>query len=222
MEDKIKFLKEELVLADNKYKALYESSPDMYVSVNPNNTKIMDCNNTLVLKTGYTKGNIIGKSIFFMYHQDCIEKVEQAFQSFVELGRVENTELLLKRKDGSKLPVLLRVEPVKNARGEIIYSNSCWRDISDIKQMQNALNRSYNKQKKTDNQLIKLDSKNKVLQDILSDASKNIIKSLKVIKTSSETLNTTSSESEYSKTMKAIEQQMDSILKGINSRNKTT
>ena len=87
----------------------------------------------MVRKTGYTKEEIIGQPVFFLYHPGCMPSVKKAFQSFTETGRVENAALEIKTKDGSTIPVLLSVEAVRDPDGTILYSNSCWRDISEIK-----------------------------------------------------------------------------------------
>ncbi len=63
----------------------------------------------------------------------------KAFQSFTETGRVENAELEIKTKDGSKIPVLLSVEAIRDKDGHILYSNSCWRDISELKRLEQEL-----------------------------------------------------------------------------------
>lgn len=125
-----------------KYFFLYENSPDMQVSVDPADATIKNCNQTLVKKVGYSKEEIIGESIFFLYHPDCYSEARKAFRSFVETGRVINMELELRRKDGSKIPVLLDVEAVKDQNGKIICSNSCLRDISDVKRLQKQLMRA--------------------------------------------------------------------------------
>ncbi len=116
-----------------KYVKLYDTSPDMYLSIDPQDGTIKQCNQTLARKTGYTKEEIIGQPVFFLYHPGCMPRVKKAFQSFTETGRVENAALEIKTKDGATIPVLLSVEAVRDQDGTILYSNSCWRDISEIK-----------------------------------------------------------------------------------------
>ncbi len=68
-----------------------------------------------------------------MYHPDCLEGAKNAFKSFNETGTVHNAILQLKRKDGSKIDVMLNVTSVKNENGDVLMSRSVWRDITDIK-----------------------------------------------------------------------------------------
>lgn len=73
-----------------------------------------------------------------MYHPNCLPKVERIFEKYLENGTIVNAELVLKRKDGTKIPVLLNVETIKDENGNI-YSNSCWRDIIALKQAEQKL-----------------------------------------------------------------------------------
>lgn len=132
----INTLKQQLSTSYNRYKCLYENSPDMLLSVNPENTKIAECNETFIKKMGYTKAEIIGKSIFFIYHPKCLKKVENAYKTFLDTGKVDNTELILKTKKGSKIHVLLKVNSIKDKNNKIVYSNSCFRDITELKKLQ--------------------------------------------------------------------------------------
>ena len=124
---------------EKKFKVLYNNSPDMYVSVSPKDALIQLCNETLIQKTGYSRDEIIGSPIFKMYHEDCMDDVKKAFELFVETGEVKDQELLLKRKDGSKIEVSLNVNAIRSEKGEIIQSMSSWRDITDRKRAENEI-----------------------------------------------------------------------------------
>jgi PAS domain S-box-containing protein len=114
-----------------KYQSLFDNSPDMYVSVSPDNAIIQECNETLLQNTGYSREEVIESPIFEMYHEDCMYEAKNTFQQLIETGIIKDKELTLKRKDGSKIEVSLNVTAVKNDSGEILYSISSWRDISD-------------------------------------------------------------------------------------------
>ena len=135
----LKKQRELLVESEARYFDLYDQSPDMYVSVDAESAKILQCNQTLSDALGYSKEEIIGHPIFEMYHPDCMEDVKSAFQSFVETGEVHEAELELMRKDGSKLDVSLNVSAVRDAQGKVLRSRSSWRDISDRKLVEKQL-----------------------------------------------------------------------------------
>jgi diguanylate cyclase (GGDEF)-like protein/PAS domain S-box-containing protein len=131
---------EELRESKAQYADLYENAPEMYVSVDPETGRIVRCNETLVRTTGYTKEEIIGRTVFEMYHPDCLEKVRKTFQQFVTTGEVRDVELQARRKDGSKLDVSLNVSAVHDASGKILHSRSSWRDITERKQAEEKNN----------------------------------------------------------------------------------
>ena len=130
---------EALRTSEAEYADLYDNAPDMFLSVDAATAIILQCNDTLVKKTGYTKEEIIGRSIFDMYHPDCMPAVKKAFYSFVTTGEVYDAELQLKRKDGSKLEVSLNASAIRDEAGNILQSRSVWRDITERKRAKDAL-----------------------------------------------------------------------------------
>ncbi|MDY6911538.1 MAG: PAS domain S-box protein [Chloroflexota bacterium] len=128
--------------SEERFRVLYNNSPDMYASVSPDDASILLCNETLLKKTGYPREEIIGFPIFKMYHDDCMDEVKKAFQQFVETGTIQDKELVLKRKDGSQIDVSLNVNAAKDETGKILHSISSWRDITERKQAEEALKES--------------------------------------------------------------------------------
>ncbi|MCG8636734.1 MAG: PAS domain S-box protein [Desulfobacterales bacterium] len=133
---------DELRESEAKYIDLYDAAPDMYVSVDAKTGEVIKCNQTLCRVTGYTKEETIGRPVFSMYHPDCRHEAEKTFRTFAETGEVNNAPLQLKRKNGGKVDVILNVSAVRDRHGEILYSRSSWRDISDLKKAEEASKRS--------------------------------------------------------------------------------
>jgi PAS domain S-box-containing protein len=125
--------------AEKKYQDLYDNAPDMFVSVDAKTSNILECNRTFLRKTGYKKKDVIGKPIFYVYHPDSQEGAHKAFKSFVTTGKVRDAELQLKRKDGSKIDVMLNVSAVRDKNNKILHSRSAWRDISDLKKAERKI-----------------------------------------------------------------------------------
>ncbi|UJB68495.1 PAS domain S-box protein [Acaryochloris sp. 'Moss Beach'] len=128
-----------LKISEASYQDLYENAPDMYVSVDAHTSKILQCNQTLCDVLDLGKNELIDRSIFDVYHPDCHSQVEFAFQTFVATGEVQDAQLQLQRKDGSKLDVSLNVRAVRDEAGNVLYSRSSWRDITDRKRLEAQL-----------------------------------------------------------------------------------
>lgn len=120
--------------SDKRYQDLYNNAPDMFASVDASTEKIIQCNETFIKATGFSRKEIIGRSIFDIYHPDCLERVKKdVFPQFIKTGEIKNEELQLVRKNGSIIDVVLNASSVRDDYGGILYSRSSWRDVSEIK-----------------------------------------------------------------------------------------
>ena len=126
----------ELEESEGRYRDLFNNAPDMFASVDAETANIRECNDTLLKSLGYQRDEIIGQPIFTVYHPDSLEDAQRAFNTFVETGEVHDAELQLKRKDGSRIDVLLNVSAQKDEKGKVLYSRSVWRDISTRKRVE--------------------------------------------------------------------------------------
>lgn len=124
-----------LIESEKKFHDLYDNSPDMYVSVDAKTSLIKECNQTLASKLGYTKEEIINRPISEVYHPDSLDSSKTQLQNFITTGKVDNTELQLRKKDGTSIDVILNMSAVRDDKGDIIFSRSAWRDITDYKQI---------------------------------------------------------------------------------------
>ena len=138
------FYKKEKEL-QKQYRNFYDYTIEMHASVDAKTAKVIECNQTLVDSLAYTKKEIIGKEIFELYHADCMDDVHKAFNDFLQNGEVNNAELILKRKDGSKLYVLLNVISVHDSEGRILHSKSSWTDITKLHVVQGELQEERNR-----------------------------------------------------------------------------
>lgn len=111
---------------------LYENHPDMYASVDAGTTLVEHCNNTMAHVLGYDREDIIGQSLFQIYHSDSIEEAKKTFKLFIQTGKIRDRELQLQKKDGSILDVsqVISAEPGENGG---IKARLIMRDISATK-----------------------------------------------------------------------------------------
>lgn len=112
------------------YEAFFEEAPDMFCSVDPTTGQIRSCNQRLVDKLGYSRDEMIGQHISFVYDPDCRDQVERAFESFVSSGEAEDPHIRLRKKSGERIDVSLKVSSSRDEQGRIVESRSIWRDIT--------------------------------------------------------------------------------------------
>ena len=130
-----KTTEEALLKSRTKYFDLYENAPDMFISVDSETAIITQCNKAVAEKTGYTKEEIIGHPIFEMYHPDSLENAKKTFMEFSNTGELKDVELQLRKKDGSKIDIMLNATAVRK-NGKILYSRSILRDITERKKFE--------------------------------------------------------------------------------------
>ncbi|MEQ1904556.1 MAG: PAS domain S-box protein [Pirellulaceae bacterium] len=123
----------------SSYADLYEHSPDMLCSVDLETGKIVRCNQTLADTLGYTKAEVVGQAVIDLYHPDCQEHARRMFREFITRGEVRNEQLQVQRRDGLVIDVLLNATAVRDERGQILYSRSSWREITELKQAERKL-----------------------------------------------------------------------------------
>jgi len=118
--------------SEQKYKDLYENSPDLYRTINTDGI-ILNCNESYAKSLGYTKEEVIGKSIF--EHIIPSEKMAMcdSFITWKDTGRVLNRNVIFKRKDGSSFPVVVSASNLYDEKGKLIGSNTIIRNMSELR-----------------------------------------------------------------------------------------
>ena len=120
-----------LMTAERKYRNLYDQSLDMCRIVNAENI-ILECNKSYAENLGYTKEEIIGKTIFEHDAEESIADHRKMIETWKKEGKVINVELWLKRKDGTKFPIILSSNGIFDEEGKLVASNTIIRDITEI------------------------------------------------------------------------------------------
>ncbi len=138
--DKIKTAQDRLAKSEAKYFDLYDNAPDMFLSIDVKNAEIIDCNQTLLNELGYTKKELIGKSVFELYTPETSKHVRENISSeFLKTGLAKGNEIQIIRKNGEIIDILANTSTVRNKKGEILYTRSVWRDITERKMAENKL-----------------------------------------------------------------------------------
>ena len=141
---------------DAKYKSIYYNSPVPQRTVNTLGI-ILECNTAYVKNFGFSKDEIIGKSLFDHVAEKSMDDMKKCFESWKKSNRVENMEIWFKRKDGTIFPGLLSANNVYDEKGKLVGSNTVIRDISEIYQAHKVLD-EHERQKIQIEELQKTDS----------------------------------------------------------------
>jgi PAS domain S-box-containing protein len=132
MSKSLKATMDRLISAEQKYRTLYDNAPEMYRTVNAKGI-ILDCNDGYAHSLGYSKDEIIGKSIFEHTSDNSIVALQDSLSTWKNSGTVQNREIWMKRKDGTIFPVLVSANTLPHEGGdENMISNTVIKDISEL------------------------------------------------------------------------------------------
>lgn len=120
------------------FQTLYDNSLDLYRTIDLDGT-ITLCNKTYAEKLGYELNEVLGHSIFEHVADKSFGDLKQTYEHWKKTGCVANSELWLKRKDGTTFPVLLSVSNLYDSKGDLIGSNTVIRDISELSQIKSEV-----------------------------------------------------------------------------------
>ena len=121
------------LMAEQKYKDLYEKTPALLRSVTVDGI-IMDCNEAYARYLGYTKGEVIGKSIFEHTAEKSNEDLKEELIKWKKTQIISNREVWIKRKDGTIFPTLLSGTSLYSPDGHVIGRTAVLTDLTEIYQ----------------------------------------------------------------------------------------
>lgn len=121
------------------YREIYDHSPDICLSVEAVTGRVIECNQTLLDTLGYSKEEVLAMTIADLYHPDELDKVKENLRTFSKIGKPVHTEFQVLKKNGGTIEISIKYSAVSNEKGEFIYSNAVWRDVSELKIIQRAL-----------------------------------------------------------------------------------
>ena len=116
---------------EHKYRSLYEDSPDLLRTINIDGV-ILDCNNSYCKKLGYTKDEVIGKSVYDFVAPTKVDSFRDSFETWKTTGKVSNKIAWFKRKNGTMFPGLISAKNFYDDAGNLVGSNTNIRDATEI------------------------------------------------------------------------------------------
>jgi PAS domain S-box-containing protein len=90
---------------------------------------------------GYTAAEVQGRSILLLGLPDRASEVPQLLAGIEKGTSIDHYETTHRRKDGQQIHVSLTLSPIKDAKGQIIGVSTIARDITDLKRIEEALER---------------------------------------------------------------------------------
>ena len=134
-------LEEELRTSEERYRALFDRSLDL-VYIHDFEGNFTDANNMLLKLLGYQREDILSLNITSLIGTDQLSKTVQTLKELKETGAQQGiTEYRVKCKDGTFL-YLETTESVIYRDGKPYAIQGIARDITDRKQLENALRKS--------------------------------------------------------------------------------
>ncbi|HWZ82391.1 MAG TPA: ATP-binding protein [Terriglobales bacterium] len=121
--------------------AIVEYSDDAIYSTSPDGT-ILSWNRGAERLYGYTEEEAVGSPIMRLAPPERYGEIERNRETLNRGDSVESYQTERLRKDGTRLPVLLTVAPLRNREGELVGSSAIARDIFEQKLSEEVARRS--------------------------------------------------------------------------------
>lgn len=118
-------------IAKAVYEDLYENNPIYIFSVEPFTAKILYCSQSFASSLGYTKGELIGQSIFKLYDDVSRNKVKNKYlPKLMKQGKLANVYVVVVKKDGSKMRALMNCTLKIDSTGLPVATRCAWTPIN--------------------------------------------------------------------------------------------
>ena len=131
IEKNLDVLMERFSRVEQKYRNLYDNSPDLLRTINLSGI-IIDCNQTYADRVGYSRDEVIGTSIFEHVAENSLDALRESFEIWKTNGSVRDKEIWLKRKDGCTFPTLLSATNLYDKNGNLVERITSLRDMTEI------------------------------------------------------------------------------------------
>ena len=132
-------LEKKLERSEKLYRELYDNSPDMLFMADFINGEIIRCNKAFLNTFGYEEVEVVTKKIDEIFSASDRERFSAGLKILLRTGTLSDYELEAVRKDGAVIKALLNASNIYDLNGNIVYSISSLRDISELKNVQNIL-----------------------------------------------------------------------------------
>lgn len=129
---------EVLSKTEERYRNLYEHSPDLLRTISEDGI-VVDCNEKYASSLGYTKDEVVGKSIYEHTSKKSLKELSKGMEEWKKTGRIKNQTIWMKRKDGTEFPTLLSGTNLYDDTGKMIGRTVSLRDMTETYSAKEAL-----------------------------------------------------------------------------------
>lgn len=124
--------------SEERYRELFDASPDFYVTVD-RRLRVEDVNRTALRETGYTPGEVVGRSILGLIPYRARRTLVFALPALDVYGRLENLEIEVLRRDGRTIDMIANAHAVRDEEERIAGARVVLRDVTRRNLLQQQL-----------------------------------------------------------------------------------
>jgi PAS domain S-box-containing protein len=125
----------------NRFKQFFETLPE-YCFMTSADGEIQDVNPAACGALGYSKEELVGKPLSFIYVPDALPRLIDLSEKWKAMGTLRDEEIEVLTKQGQKRTVLVNAGSVKDTEGNLLQAMTVQVDITERKQIQERLRES--------------------------------------------------------------------------------
>ena len=123
---------------EERFRQFFEYEPDYCYMVSPGGI-VLDANPAALEILGYAKDDLVGKPLDIIYAPESKPTAEQLLRKWEKNGELLNEEIIIISRNRERRTVLLSAGAVRDTDGNLLYSLSIQRDITERVRAEEAL-----------------------------------------------------------------------------------
>jgi PAS domain S-box-containing protein len=127
-----------LALSEKRYRELYDSAPDMYHTLDLNGN-FVEFNPKHMEVLGYSAEEFQNSHVSFILTEDMLPRMVESFHDLQTIGHIKAREFMLRKKDGSLMPVEIHAMRFDGPDGEPREIRCIMRDLTERKKLEEQL-----------------------------------------------------------------------------------
>lgn len=138
LEAELHALTRDFTLSEQRYRKLFEATPDLYLVVDARG-RISEVNRTGLRATGFRHEELRGRRFLRLIAPESRRKARAALPALLESGRLENLEITIRRRDGTPMDVSVNAATDRDELGQLRGTHAVLRDITSRLTLQRQL-----------------------------------------------------------------------------------